>query len=234
MWLDCKLIDKLINLDHVQSFDMIKNGEGSEHEYRLEIQYANVINISNSSGDFCGGSVVEDDTILEGTYDECRQEYQNIFNMIAVREKEILATMKMVSGTFGLATQRGPTEHKPQMEVSSPDIDTPKPDIEGEMKEVIEKPTDPINRDKRIRLFVMKANFPPKEGSEDMRGRKGGVIILRDIIRGWYEIKEGYRDVVADLYKGDGDLLYTISSNMAKDIELKDMVARHGFLTMDE
>ena len=236
MWLDCKLIDKLINLDSVKSFDIIKNDDESEHDFRLEIKYANVFDIQSAHGDPMGGSVAECDVILQGTYSECREEYNQLFNQIAMREKEIVETMKAIATAFQ-SRPINETMPAPSLRVSKPDIiDTPSP--EGAMDAVTEikdlqKP-EPVDV-KRILLYVIPSNYPAREGSEDKRGVRGAGAAIKSMMRVIYSIRENDIDVIPDWYtKQEGDFEFTISKNMARESELKQMANMYGFVNLIE
>ena len=237
MWLDCRTIDKLVNLDTVRAFEVVKNDEREDHEYRLEMLYANVFEIRSDVGDPMGGSEADKEIIFEGTYGECREEYNQIFSQIAVREKEIIATMQMVAKTFGMATKR-PAEAKgfrPEMEVSEPDIaNTPLPEgaMDAMAEMVDEQKAEPVDV-KRVLLYVMPNNYPATEGSEDKRGVRGGLGIIKEVIRTVARIRDNDIDTIPLWYKDvEGDIEYTITKNMARDTELKQMADNEGFVNL--
>ena len=217
MWMDCDCegTRKLINSDSVQSFDIMRNINDSEHEYRLEIQYANAFNVSSGGDDTYGGSVVEDDSIFQGTYEECKKYYDSIIDRICEAD-----TMK------------------PIVKLVEPDVYQAKPKNnmlipEGTNDDSVTEDTETINFDKRVILFVKKANLPCKHNSEDMRGVRGGLITIKNVIRAMYSIREGEQDTIPDWYKEPGDMVYTISINMAKDSELK-QYTNYGFVTLND
>ena len=220
MWIDCIEIDKLVNLDHIQSFDIMKNEEDSEHDYRVGIQYANVFNMHTDVGD---------DTIFEGTFEECKARYNHISKQITILEKEVIATIRMLSQNIALSTMKPRVaEYKPEIELSKPDIDMPQPDV---IVEDSEKP----NLDKRVRLYVRKSDLPPQPDSIDMRSRKGGLGILTSVIIEMSNIREG-RVVLSPQhwYNDPGDRCYTISSNMARNPQLKEYYTNKGFVTLED
>lgn len=239
MWLDCRTIDKLVNLDTVRAFEIIKNDEREDHDWRLEMHYANVFELRSDVGDPMGGSEADREIIFEGTYGECREEYNHIFSQIAVREKEIIAAMKIVATTFGMATKR-PAEadgFRPDMKVSKPDIaNTPLPEgaMDAMAEMAAEQESEPVAV-KRILLYVLPSNYPPREGSEDKRGVKGAGIVIKNMMRVIYSIRENEIDVIPEWYtKQDGDFEFTISKNMAREPELKQMANMYGFVNLVE
>lgn len=112
---------------------------------------------------------------------------------------------------------------KPILKSPSPQLDIPFP----ESMDDIERRSVEI---KRVLLYVVPSTHPKKKDSDDMRGTKGAMDSIKAIIRAVASIRDGEIDTIPEWYENhDGNLLYTISKNMARDTELKDMTDNNGF-----
>ena len=219
MWMDCdcKGTRKLINSDSVQSFDIMSNSKYSDHDYRLEIQYTNVINITSECGDPMGGSTVEVDHIFQGTYEECKKFYDAVIDRICEVD-----TMKPIVKLV-----------EPDVYQAKPKHDTPSP--EGANDDSVTEESEKPNLDKRVVLYVRKSNLPPQPGSVDMRSKKGGLGILTSVITEMSNVRDGRIKLTPDhWYNEPGDVCYTISTNMTKNPQLKEYYTNKGFVTLED
>ena len=121
-------------------------------------------------------------------------------------------------------------EHKPDTDFSKPDIDMPQHECkESDTEDFV---AETVNHDKQVRLFALKSDIPHVDGSEDMRGKKGGLNTIKDTICGVYAIRNSGVNVIPKWYTEGGDILYTISAGMLRDAELKEYI-NYDFVTLE-
>lgn len=218
MWIDCVELNKLVNLDNIKSFDVVRRHNDMSDVFDVKIVY------SDDS---------QDDVIFTGTFEECIAKKKSIQEQITILEMEVVATIRQLSQNIALSTMKpNAPGFKPHMDVPSPEMDMKMP--EGLVDDTPKQNTEPI---KRIFLHVLPAHYPPIENSSDERGVKGAGIVIKNMMRVIYRIRENelVGDDIPEWYtKQDGDFLFTISKNMARETELKQMADSYGFVNMIE
>ena len=122
-------------------------------------------------------------------------------------------------------------EHKPETEFSKPDADMPQ--HEGKESDTDDCVVDPLIYDTQVRLFALKSDIPSVDGSKDMRGVKGGLNTIKGLIRTIHAIRNGNTDRLYPYWYTVGDdILYTISTGMLRDAELKEYI-NYDFVTLE-